>query len=171
MSTPLLRRIVPALLLVALLAVAPAFAAAAPAGDAPAQVARRGRRRAARRRASGAVPRPFNPLWSADRSLRVIVLMQQVHGQRPRQIVQVTRGSVPIACPTSGELRILVAVQVPLRGSSFSGTETESSGARKWVSGRFTSATRAVGEYQVVLPDPRGGGSCDTGRVAFTATR
>lgn len=133
--------------------------------------ARRCRRSARRPAASGGVPRPFNPLFSADRSLRVLVSFQQERGGKPRQIVEVRAGNVVADCPTSGEQRVLVVVQVPLRGSSFVGAQTDSSGGRRSVDGRFLSATKAVGSYQATFPDVRGGGDCETGRVSFTATR
>lgn len=166
------------LLLAGLLALAPALAAAdgrSPAAQAARRARRRGhahRRGARRRGASGAVPRPFDPLWSADRSLRVLIVLQRERtSPRPRQVVQLQAGSVPATCPTSGETRVLVVVQAYLRGSSFAVTQADQYGGRKRLSGRFTSATRATGEFQATFPDQRGGGMCDTGTVTFTARR
>lgn len=176
-------RLAVALVVLAALCAAPVLAGAAPAG-APAAHAAKARcrarghararhcRRATRRRTrSGGVPRPFNPLWSADRSLRVLVSYQQERGRRPIQIVEVRAGNVPVTCPTSGALRSLIVVQVPLRGSSFSGSQTDSSGGVRRVDGHFVSATKAVGTFEARFPDIRGGGDCVTGSVSFTATR
>jgi hypothetical protein len=148
------------------------------AGSAPAsptaQVAKRcarGRcRRSGRRGASGGIPRPFDPLFNADRSLRVLVSFQQDRGGKPRQVVDFRAGNVPMTCTTSGAQRALLIVIVPLRGSSFADDQTDSSGGRKHVNGRFVSATKAVGEFRVNYPDLRGG-TCDSGTVQFTATR
>jgi hypothetical protein len=167
------------LLVAALVALPASLALAAPSASPTAHAAkrcprgkhcRRSRKRGHRRAASGGVPSVGQPLFNADRSLSVSIGLQYGRG-KPTKIVGLRAGNVPITCPTSGALRVLVVVVVPLRGSSFSGTETDSSGGRKQLDGRFASATKAVGTYQVSYPDPRGGGTCDSGKVSFTAKR
>jgi hypothetical protein len=132
---------------------------------------RRAPRRGRRRAASGGVPSVGQPLFNADRSLSVSVGLLYGHGGTPTRIVGLRAASVPVTCPTSGALSVLVIVQAPLRGNAFSGTQTDGSGAVRRLDGHFVSATKAVGSYQATFPDIRGGGDCETGRVSFTATR
>jgi hypothetical protein len=166
-------------LIVLALAALVALPTLALAGSAPAspsaQVAKRRCararcRRSGRRGSSGGVPRPFNPLFNADRSLRVLVSFQQERGGKPRQVVDFRAGNVPVTCTTSGAQRVLLIMIVPLRGSSFADDQTDSSGGRKHLSGRFVSATKAVGEFKLSYPDLRGG-TCNSDTMQFTATR
>lgn len=166
-----------ALLVVALVALPATLALASPSAAPTAHAAkrcaraRRCRRSARRPSSSGGVPRPFNPLFNADKSLRVLVSFQQARGGKPRQVVDFRAGNVPMTCTTSGSaLRTGVIMVVPLRGSSFGDDQIDSSGGRKHLTGHFVNASKAVGEFQQSYPDPRGG-TCDTGKVQFTATR
>lgn len=110
----------------------------------------------------------FVPLFGDGSRLTVIVTLRAAPGRVPKQYVDVRWASVTMTCP-SGPRTVLVVASAELRGSSFASDVTDPSGARRHLRGRFVSSTRAVGEVRVSFADPRGGGTCDTGLLQFSA--